>query len=130
MQLLAMLALFCFPFLLCGIWVGFMCLQVAVIIGRRGVEVGYVIAWLFLPLSGAYYPITALPDWAQTMSRLLPMSYLFEAMRAYVMYGQWQITTFFWGLLLSLLYAAISIVFFIYAFYWSKTYGLARLTQK
>ncbi len=44
------------------------------------------LAWLAIfalaPLSGVYYPISTLPDWLQPLAWALPMSYVFEGMRA------------------------------------------------
>jgi ABC-2 type transport system permease protein len=43
-------------------------------------------AWAFIfalaPLSGVYYPISILPSWVQSISAILPASYVFEGMRA------------------------------------------------
>lgn len=44
------------------------------------------LAWLSIfalaPLSGVYYPISILPGWLQPVAWALPMSYVFEGMRA------------------------------------------------
>jgi ABC-2 type transport system permease protein len=44
------------------------------------------LAWLAIfaltPLSGVYYPIATLPHWLQPVAWALPMSYVFEGMRA------------------------------------------------
>ncbi len=44
------------------------------------------LAWLAIfalaPLSGVYYPIATLPGWLQPVAWALPMSYVFEGMRA------------------------------------------------
>jgi ABC-2 type transport system permease protein len=39
------------------------------------------IAGLFYVLSGVIFPITILPGWAQTISKLLPVTYWMEAVR-------------------------------------------------
>jgi ABC-2 type transport system permease protein len=47
---------------------------------------GSPIAWLFGGLSwllgGVLYPVTILPEWLQQVSRLLPITYAIEGMRA------------------------------------------------
>lgn len=53
------------PLFLSSVWLGFTALQVVVTFGKRSVEIGYVLAWCFMPFSGAYYPIDVLPLWAQ-----------------------------------------------------------------
>jgi ABC-2 type transport system permease protein len=39
---------------------------------------------LVSPFAGVFYPVTVLPGWMQAISRLLPPSYVFEAMRVVV----------------------------------------------
>lgn len=47
--------------------------------------------WLFINvswlLSGVYYPISILPDWAQKIARLLPLTYSLEGMRFALLKG-------------------------------------------
>jgi ABC-type polysaccharide/polyol phosphate export permease len=44
-----------------------------------------ILAWglaaMLLPLSAPYYPLTALPGWAQGLARALPPAHVFESMR-------------------------------------------------
>jgi ABC-2 type transport system permease protein len=39
---------------------------------------------LVSPFAGVFYPVTVLPGWMQAVARVLPPSYVFEAMRAVV----------------------------------------------
>jgi ABC-2 type transport system permease protein len=117
------------PLFFSSLWIGFTCLQVIVTFGRRGVELGFILAWSLMPFSGAYYPIHVLPLWAQTISSFLPMSYVFEGMRNYVMYQQDPTTNLLKGYALSIPYAIGAILLFVYCFNRSKRNGLARLTD-
>lgn len=117
------------PLFFCGIWIGFMCLQIVALLGKRGIELSFVVAWFFLPFSGAYYPIDVLPSWGQTISKFLPMSYVFQAMRGQLMYQQDPTPLLVIGYLLSILYAVTAIALFIYCFNRSKEKGLARLAD-
>lgn len=49
------------------------------------------LAWslpaLFLPFSGVFYPVSALPPIVQPFAKILPSSYVFEGMRGAVLYG-------------------------------------------
>lgn len=121
--------LFVVPLFFSALWLGFTCLQVVVLFGRRGVELGFVIGWFFLPFTGAYYPIDVLPLWAQKISALVPMSYVFQGMRSYVMYGKSPTQLLIWGYTLSIVYTVIAILLFIYCFNRSKRKGLARLVN-
>lgn len=117
------------PLVFSAIWIGFTCLQIIVTLGRRGVEIGYVFAWMLLPFSGAYYPTEILPAWGQAISKCLPMSYVFEAMRAYITIGQDPTSLLIKAYALSILYATCSVAIFIYCFNRSKQNGLARLAD-
>jgi ABC-2 type transport system permease protein len=128
-EILLNLLIFSPPLFLCGIWVGFTALQIISIFGKRGVEMGFVTVWLFLPFSGAYYPTDILPHWGQVISSFLPMNYVFQGMRAYVIYQQDPTLYLVKGYALGVLYAALGIVGFIYCFNRSKIKGLARLTD-
>jgi ABC-2 type transport system permease protein len=117
------------PLFICGIWLGFTCLHIMVLRGKRGTELGFVAIWFMLPFSGAYYPIEVLPAWGQMLSAALPMSYVFQGMRAYLMHQQDPTSYLIKGYLLSIIYAAIAIILFAYLFNRSKVKGLARLSD-
>lgn len=117
------------PLFFSGIWIGFTCLQIMVTLGKRGIELGYVIAWFLLPFSGAYYPVDVLPGWGQMISACLPMSYVFHGMREYLMHQQDPTPYLIQGYALSILYATFSVILFVYCFNRSKKKGLARLAD-
>jgi len=119
--------LFLPPLFLSALWLGFTCLQIVISFGRRAGEFGFVIGWFFLPFTGAYYPIEVLPQWAQTFSKLLPMSYVFQGMRGYVMYGADPADYLIKSYALSIPYALIAIAVFFYCFNRAKRRGLVRL---
>lgn len=127
LSLLSTFLIFFPPLFLCGIWLGFTALQIIVTLGKRGVELGFVIIWVFLPFSGAYYPIEVLPHWGQVISDFLPMKYVFQGMRGYLMHQQDPTINLIKGYALGALYALCSVVLFIYCFNRSKQKGLARL---
>ena len=128
-QILTTFLIFVIPLFISCIWIGFTGLQIIVIMGKRGVELGYVFGWFLLPFSGAYYPIDILPAWAQRVSSFIPMSYVFEGMREYVAYQQDPTTNLLKGTILSVIYAALAIVLFMHCFNKSKQKGLARLAD-
>ena len=117
------------PLFICGIWLGFMGLQPVAMFGKRVQELGFIIGWFFAPFSGAFYPIDALPHWAKLISYFLPMSYILEGMRNYMLYDTNPAAYLVKGYALAILYAIISIVTFIYAFNKSKAKGLTRLSD-
>lgn len=129
LSMMSTYALFCPPLFFSSIWLGFTALQIIIMLGRRGVEFGFVLVWFFMPFSGAFYPLEVLPQWAQTISSFLPMSYVFQGMRAYLMYQQNPTSYLIKGYLLSVPYAISALLLFVYFFNRSKKHGLARLAD-
>lgn len=117
------------PLFLSGIWIGFSCLQIVVTLGRRGIELGWVVGWFLMPFCGAYYPVEILPAWGQLISKFLPMSYVFSGMRGYVMHQQDPTFYLIKGYAMSIVYATIAVIMFVYCFNRSKQKGLARLAD-
>ncbi|HEV2601946.1 MAG TPA: ABC transporter permease [Candidatus Babeliales bacterium] len=117
------------PLFFSCIWVGLTCLQIMISIGRRGIELGFIVGWVLAPFSGVFYPTDILPYWAQTISAVLPMSYVFSGMRGYVMHQQDPTSYLIIGYILSVLYAISAIILFIYCFNRSKKNGLSRLAD-
>lgn len=121
--------LFAPPLIISAIWVGFTCLQLVVMLGKRAIEMAFVVAWFLLPFSGAYYPISVLPAWGKAISACIPMSYVLEGMRNYVMYQQDPTMHLLKGYALAIPYAIIAVAGFAYCFNRSKRKGLARLME-
>jgi ABC-2 type transport system permease protein len=115
------------PLFFSALWLGFSSMHLIIGLGKRGTELAFVLIWFLMPFSGAYYPIEVLPVWAQKVSALLPMSYVFQAMRGYVAHDVDPTPYLAKGLLLSILYAACTLTSFVYYFNYSKRKGLARL---
>jgi ABC-2 type transport system permease protein len=129
LHILSSFLIFAIPFLICGAWLGFMSLSVVVTLGKRGTELAYIISWFFLPFSGAYYPVSVLPIWAQKFSSYLPMSYLFQGVREHFLYQKDPVLNIIKGSCIGIIYLMIAIVLFIYCFNRSKKNGLSRLTE-
>jgi ABC-2 type transport system permease protein len=128
-QIIQTYLIFMPPLLFSCFWIGFSCLQIVTILGKRGTELGFVIGWLLMPFCGAYYPIEVLPRWGQVVSSFLPMSYVFQGMRKYVMYQQDPTFYLIKGYALSIVYAIVAVLLFMYCFNRSKKGGLARLVD-
>lgn len=128
-ELLYNYILFFPPLFFCGIWLGFTCVQIIIVCGKRGIELAFVTIWFLLPFSGAYYPLEVLPAWGQRFAALFPLSYIFTGMRNYLMHGQNPGIYLVKGYIMSIAYAMFAIALFIYLFNRSKQKGLARLTD-
>ena len=50
--------------------------------GEEAEIMAWGLAFMVLPFSAVYYPVTVLPGWAQVIAASLPTSHVFGAMRA------------------------------------------------
>jgi ABC-2 type transport system permease protein len=50
--------------------------------GRGLVALSWIIVFVLQPFSCVFYPLSALPPWAQTLAKLFPATWIFEGMRA------------------------------------------------
>ncbi|HSW86903.1 MAG TPA: ABC transporter permease [Rhabdochlamydiaceae bacterium] len=109
-------------------WIlGFLSASIIIYFGLRVQMLAWMTAYLFIPFSAVYYPVNALPKWAQSFSHALPTSYIFEGMRQ-ILYEQ----TFSGAKLgisfgLNALYFVLSIILFRFMFEKSRNKGLSRL---
>lgn len=82
------------------------------IIMRYGTKI-QTLAWIGInvisPFVGVYYSISTLPAWAQSISRWVPASYVFESMRSLVMGNPVPLQNLIWPFLLNLLYLSLAL---------------------
>ena len=68
---------------------------------------------LVSPFAGVFYPLATLPLWMRGVARLLPPSYVFEGMRAFVAGGEASWASLSWGALLAAGYVLLACWFFV-----------------
>lgn len=111
-----------------GWWVGFI---VAGIILRYGTKI-QTLAWslvaVFGPFSGIFYPISVLPEWAQSISSTIPMSYVFEGMREIVQKGTISVDKLIMAFILNTIYLTITLFFLKKSFRKRLKKGLINLS--
>lgn len=82
-------------------------LLVAGIVMRYGTKI-QTLAWtaiyIVAPFACVYYPVSSLPAWGQTVSRFVPASYVFEAMRHIVNGNTLPLSDLIWPATLCLIY--------------------------
>lgn len=88
------------------------------------------IPFLLQPFTCVFYPVDALPVWAQWIAKLLPTSYTFEALRM-VLLGRTPGAALWWTILgLNAFYLAAGTSVLLYCFHLGRKHGrLARLGQ-
>lgn len=86
------------------------------------------IAWAAIfavaPISGVYYPVSALPDWLQPAAWLLPSSHVFEGMRALLIDATFRGDLLLRAFGLNVLYIAAGAGVFLAAFHAARHRGL------
>jgi len=109
--------------LMTGWWVGML---LSGMLFRHGLAVEWV-AWMagfiLLPLTGAYYPVTVLPEWLQYIAWLLPPTYVFEGMRTILNHGEFSSLLLLKSFALNAVYLALSCLYFIRAYDGAREHG-------
>lgn len=113
--------------LLSGVSIGFFTASVLIVWGQKAQKLVWVMGWFFAPFSGVFYPLSVLPIWGKAIASLIPMSYLFTALRQTIIEGSLATTPLLQGLFLTIAYFALALLVFRYAFNKSRELGLARL---
>ncbi|MFA6915827.1 MAG: ABC transporter permease [Parachlamydiales bacterium] len=106
---------------------GFVASGIIIYKGHQVEMFAWMIAFVFAPFSGVFYPVATLPLWAQKISWALPTTYVFEGMREILNNQPFPTYYALTSLALSLLYLALAVYFFYYMFKKSLNKGLARL---
>jgi len=117
---------FCFSLLLSGWFLGFLSASFVIYLGQRMQMLAWMTAYAFMPFSAVFYPIEALPDWAQVIGRALPMTYIFEGMREVLKTGVFSWELFWTSIGLNVAYLMGTFALFTFFFDKSRKKGLAR----
>lgn len=121
------LAPICISLVLSGIVIGFFASALLIYWGYQVDALVFMIGWAFAPLSGVYYPIDVLPAWVRTIASVLPMPYVFDALRQVIATGSTATRPLMISFALNGVYLLITLLFFKYMFEKSRERGLARL---
>lgn len=110
-----------------GWFIGFIAGGIAIYTGQRLQMLAWMLAYIFAPFSAVFYPVSALPHWAQMIAKVIPTSYIFEGMRAvlyqHIVGAEYLEMSF----ILNAVYLVLSITFFSMMFEKSRKKGLGRL---
>lgn len=111
-----------------GWWLGFISAGIVLRWGQKVQTVIWTLPGILLPFSAIFFPVDKMPTLLQPITRIVPTSYILEAMRA-VINGQpvngWSLVLSFG---LSLFYLVLSIWYFTKSFQYSKNLGLNRFS--
>lgn len=124
------LIIFALPLIISGLWVGFMAAILLITYGARVQTFVFILNWTFTPFCGVFFPIEILPYWGQVISAGLPMTYIFSALRNYILTGNYDWPLIAIGTGMAVCYTLATCALFFVAFKASKQKGLARLTAE
>ena len=80
--------------------------------GTSAQTLAFGLIFIFQPFSAVFYPVSALPAIVHPISYLLPSTYVFEGMRQLINFGTVTSSDIYYGLILSLCYVVLMIIFF------------------
>ena len=92
--------------------------------GLGAESLAWVAVFAVAPLSGIYYPIATLPDWLQPVALALPSSHIFEGMRSVLVDGVFRADFLFNAVALNVVFLAVGLAAFLYAFRLARERGL------
>lgn len=75
--------------------------------GLGAEELAWSLAFLLLPLTCVYYPLSALPGWLQYVSLALPPTHVFEGMRSILLEHRFDPSDLWWAFGLNMFYLAM-----------------------
>ena len=80
--------------------------------GLGAEELAWSLAFILLPLSCVYYPVSVLPDWLRPISLALPPTHVFEGMRSILLHGVFDANELWWALGLNAIYLTVGYLAF------------------
>jgi ABC-2 type transport system permease protein len=69
------------------IGIGIMTSVMPLISPEKGMQLGFIAQGLLLVVSGVYYPVSVLPDWMETLSKISPATYALDGIRDAILDG-------------------------------------------
>ena len=104
---------FIFVLFLFGIAIGIFGAAIVLRFGPASEWFIWPIPALLSPFAGVMYPVSVLPAWMQAVSRALPPSYVFEALRAIVAGKEASALALVWSAVLACVYIALAYLTFV-----------------
>lgn len=97
--------------ILTGWCVGFFVAGIILRYGSKIQTLAWTAPWIISPFSAIYYPVSALPDWAQKISLFVPTSYVFEGAREVIGKGTLDLNKLYISFFLNVIYLILSLIF-------------------
>ncbi|MEN9406818.1 MAG: hypothetical protein RLZZ455_34 [Candidatus Parcubacteria bacterium] len=97
--------------LMTGWWVSFFVTGLILRFGTRVQAFAWTTLAILSPFSAIYYPVSALPQWAQVIAAIIPTSYVFEGMRQAINTGIVSPHNLIMSFILNLVFLIIATIF-------------------
>ncbi len=110
--------------LIFGIVFGILASAVVLRLGPAGEWLAWPVAAFIAPFVGVFYPIGVLPAWMQTVGSMLPITYVFENVRTYILTGVYDAGAVYMSIVLSLVYLVVAYVAYYYVYRYAIKHGL------
>jgi len=118
------LILFAINLAIFAVWIGVILLGFIFRFGTRMAAISWGVIFLFQPLTAAFFPVSVLPHWLQTISHAFPATYVFEdARKALSVHQGILFGSFFWVFIANIVYAILAGLVFKQLFKKSKDSG-------
>ena len=105
------LVVFMGALMLFGVAVGMVVLGIILRFGPGADILAWGLAVLLMPISAVFYPVSALPGWAQAIAQVLPTAHVFEAMRTVIAGGAPPWDRLLLAFALDVVYLALGMLF-------------------
>lgn len=110
--------------LVLGWTAGFIINGLIVQYGFRVQSFAWTLILIIQPFSAVFYPVSVLPQWMQTVAKLIPVSYVFEGMRQILLDGFLNTSSLIVATGLNMFYLALACLFFAESFKRAKRSGM------
>lgn len=97
--------------------------------GPRVQAIVFTLGFITSPISGAFYPVSVLPEWIRHCAYTIPFSHIFEGLYLFLQDNTWPIHHVVYACVLNGVYASAALATFVYAHRAAKRYGLERLAE-
>ena len=108
-----------------GCTIGLLVASVVLRFGSRIQTLAWTVPWAVAPFSAIYFPVNILPSWGQSISHVLPSSYIYEIGRQLIFKKTFDWNAYAISFVLCAIYFTLSLILF----RWSYTKALGRGLQ-
>ncbi|MCI0382567.1 MAG: ABC transporter permease [Chlamydiae bacterium] len=108
-------------------FIGFLTASILIYFGQRLQMFAWLMPFVFAPFSAVFYPLAVLPGWMQAIAKMLPTTYIFEAMRKLLFTQELSYEMLLKSFILNIFYITLSMILLKVMFEKSRVKGLGRL---